>query len=266
MNVAERTKIVNELERYSLTQAYSVPLLWWQRIIVNHKKIKGWHMTPSHYLWQDLADVWLTVVSVKRPAAPHVRRRPSVGFGSTDDLVHHSPSAAGDPHADRRGGGRVLPDPRHAGRRGGGEAQGRRRQRLRRDDPGRAQAARARQAALRAVRRLHDRPGALRSRQVAVDRRVRQQGDRAARAGVVADRADGQHHRRADRHSARHHIGALPRYLDRPQRARAGRVGARHTLVLARHAHHPDAADAVQLAAEDRLRVDLARTRSPTCR
>ncbi len=59
MNVAERTKIVNEMERYSLTQAYSVPLLWWQRIIVNHKKIQGWHMTPSHYLWQDLADVWL---------------------------------------------------------------------------------------------------------------------------------------------------------------------------------------------------------------
>jgi peptide/nickel transport system substrate-binding protein len=59
MSVAERTKIVNEMERYSLTQAYSVPLLWWQRIIVNHKKIKGWYMTPSHYLWQDLAEVWL---------------------------------------------------------------------------------------------------------------------------------------------------------------------------------------------------------------
>ena len=36
-----------------------MPLLWWQRIIVNHKKIKGWHMTPSHYLWQDLTEVWL---------------------------------------------------------------------------------------------------------------------------------------------------------------------------------------------------------------
>jgi peptide/nickel transport system substrate-binding protein len=54
-----RTAIVNELERYALTQAYNVPLLWWQRIIVNHRKIQGWHMTPSHYLWQDLADVWL---------------------------------------------------------------------------------------------------------------------------------------------------------------------------------------------------------------
>ncbi len=59
MDVAERTKIVREMERYSLTQAYSVPLLWWQRIIVYHKKIQGWEMTPSHYLWQDLGDVWL---------------------------------------------------------------------------------------------------------------------------------------------------------------------------------------------------------------
>jgi peptide/nickel transport system substrate-binding protein len=59
INVAERTKIVREMDRYALTQAYNVPLMWWQRIIVNHKKIKGWYMTPSHYLWQDLSTVWL---------------------------------------------------------------------------------------------------------------------------------------------------------------------------------------------------------------
>jgi len=59
IDVAERTKLVREMDRYALEKAYNVPLLWWQRIIVNHKKIKGWHMTPSHYLWQDLADVWL---------------------------------------------------------------------------------------------------------------------------------------------------------------------------------------------------------------
>ena len=55
----ERLKLVNEMERYALTQAYSVPLIWWQRIIVYNKKIKGWEMTPSHYLWQDLSTVWL---------------------------------------------------------------------------------------------------------------------------------------------------------------------------------------------------------------
>ena len=59
IDVAERTRIVREMERYALVQAYNVPLLWWQRIIVNHKKIQGWYMTPSHYLWQDLSTVWL---------------------------------------------------------------------------------------------------------------------------------------------------------------------------------------------------------------
>ncbi len=59
INVAERTRIVRDMERYALVQAYNVPLLWWQRIIVNNKKIQGWYMTPSHYLWQDLTTVWL---------------------------------------------------------------------------------------------------------------------------------------------------------------------------------------------------------------
>ena len=59
IDVAERTKIVREMERYALTQAYNVPLLWWQRIIVNHKKIQGWYMTPSHFQGTNLVNVWL---------------------------------------------------------------------------------------------------------------------------------------------------------------------------------------------------------------
>jgi peptide/nickel transport system substrate-binding protein len=59
ISVAERTKIVRDMDRYAITQAYNVPLMWWQRIIINHKKIHGWYMTPSHYLWQDLSTVWL---------------------------------------------------------------------------------------------------------------------------------------------------------------------------------------------------------------
>jgi peptide/nickel transport system substrate-binding protein len=55
----ERTKIVRELDRYVLTTAYSVPFLWSQRIVVLPKAVKGWHMTPSHYLSQDLVEVWL---------------------------------------------------------------------------------------------------------------------------------------------------------------------------------------------------------------
>jgi peptide/nickel transport system substrate-binding protein len=58
-DVAERTLIAREMERYALLQAYNVPLLWWQRIVVNNRKIKGWYLTPSHYLWQDLSTVWI---------------------------------------------------------------------------------------------------------------------------------------------------------------------------------------------------------------
>jgi peptide/nickel transport system substrate-binding protein len=55
----ERKKIVNELDKYALTQANVVPLLWFQRIVVMPKKVKGWYAMPSHYLGQDLSDVWL---------------------------------------------------------------------------------------------------------------------------------------------------------------------------------------------------------------
>ena len=54
-----RLKAVNELERYALTTAYNVPLLWYQRIVVNHKKVKGWQLMPSHFTGQNLVDVWL---------------------------------------------------------------------------------------------------------------------------------------------------------------------------------------------------------------
>ncbi len=54
-----RTVIVRELDSYVQTTAYSVPFLWTQRIVVMPKKVQGWGMTPSHYLSQDLVDVWL---------------------------------------------------------------------------------------------------------------------------------------------------------------------------------------------------------------
>jgi peptide/nickel transport system substrate-binding protein len=55
----QRAKIVREFERHALTEAYAVPILWWNRIIANSAQLKGWAITPSHYLNQDLADVWL---------------------------------------------------------------------------------------------------------------------------------------------------------------------------------------------------------------
>jgi peptide/nickel transport system substrate-binding protein len=55
----QRAKIVRDFERQALNEAYTVPLLWWNRIVVTAEKFKGWSMSPSHYIGQDLADVWL---------------------------------------------------------------------------------------------------------------------------------------------------------------------------------------------------------------
>lgn len=56
---AERKRIVNELDTYTLTTANAVPFLWFQRIVVQPTRLKGWYAMPSHYLGQDLSDVWL---------------------------------------------------------------------------------------------------------------------------------------------------------------------------------------------------------------
>jgi peptide/nickel transport system substrate-binding protein len=59
LDPVERTKVVRALDSYVLTTAYSVPFLWSQRIVVLPKTVQGWNMTPSHYLSQDLVEVWL---------------------------------------------------------------------------------------------------------------------------------------------------------------------------------------------------------------
>ena len=59
LDAGQRRNLAHDLERRALTQAYTVPLLWWQRIVVHHKKIKGWRLYSSHHLGQDLAEVWL---------------------------------------------------------------------------------------------------------------------------------------------------------------------------------------------------------------
>jgi peptide/nickel transport system substrate-binding protein len=55
----KRYAILREFEKRALEQAYTVPTIWWHRLIVHHKSMKGWYITPSHYVGQDLADVWL---------------------------------------------------------------------------------------------------------------------------------------------------------------------------------------------------------------
>ena len=55
----KRMALLREFEKYELEQAYVVPTLWWHRIIVHDKRLKGWKILPSHYINQDLTNVWL---------------------------------------------------------------------------------------------------------------------------------------------------------------------------------------------------------------
>ena len=59
VDAKKRLAIVNEFERHVLTQAYAFPVLWYQRIVVNNAKVKGWELPPSHFTGQTLVDIWL---------------------------------------------------------------------------------------------------------------------------------------------------------------------------------------------------------------
>ena len=54
-----RYALLRQFETRMLTEAYNVPLLWWQRIVVMSATVKGWQMSPSHLIGQDLERVWL---------------------------------------------------------------------------------------------------------------------------------------------------------------------------------------------------------------
>jgi peptide/nickel transport system substrate-binding protein len=56
---AERARLIRAFEARVLDQSYSVPILWWTRAVAHRSHLKGWHVTPSHYVGQDLAGVWL---------------------------------------------------------------------------------------------------------------------------------------------------------------------------------------------------------------
>jgi len=56
---AARVSLIRQFERRAIEQGYVVPVVWWHRIVVHSAAIRGWRITPSHYLNQDLVNVWL---------------------------------------------------------------------------------------------------------------------------------------------------------------------------------------------------------------
>jgi peptide/nickel transport system substrate-binding protein len=59
LDPAERRKLVIELQKIVLDNAYHMPGLWWSRNVVHWAKVKNWVAPPSHFTNQKLQDVWL---------------------------------------------------------------------------------------------------------------------------------------------------------------------------------------------------------------
>ncbi len=55
---AARKALVREFERHFLNEAYQVPFLWLNRTVSMPAKLKGFVMSPSHFLEQDLSGLW----------------------------------------------------------------------------------------------------------------------------------------------------------------------------------------------------------------
>jgi peptide/nickel transport system substrate-binding protein len=60
LDPAERRKLVIELQKMVLENAYHMPGLWWTRNVVHWAKVKNWVAQPSHFTNQKLQDVWLS--------------------------------------------------------------------------------------------------------------------------------------------------------------------------------------------------------------
>jgi peptide/nickel transport system substrate-binding protein len=57
---AKQRALMRELEKRVLDdEAHEIFLLWWYRTVPYRSYVKGWKISPSHYLNQDLATVWL---------------------------------------------------------------------------------------------------------------------------------------------------------------------------------------------------------------
>jgi peptide/nickel transport system substrate-binding protein len=56
---AARKALVRQFEARALDQCYAIPILWWQRIVAMNTQVRGWSMSPTHMIYQDLSDVWL---------------------------------------------------------------------------------------------------------------------------------------------------------------------------------------------------------------
>ena len=56
---ADQIAAVRAFETRLFENVMTAPVVWWQRIVAHSSAVRGWKILPSHYLNQELADVWL---------------------------------------------------------------------------------------------------------------------------------------------------------------------------------------------------------------
>ena len=60
LDEGERRRLIHEIEKIVLENAYYMPGLWWTRNVVHWTKLKNYVAPPNHYSNQKLQDVWLS--------------------------------------------------------------------------------------------------------------------------------------------------------------------------------------------------------------
>src|SRR5215475_3357797 len=60
LDPAERKRLINEIDKIVLDNAYYIAGLWWRRAVVHWAKVKNYVAPPNHYSNQKLQDVWLS--------------------------------------------------------------------------------------------------------------------------------------------------------------------------------------------------------------
>ncbi|MGD9804376.1 MAG: ABC transporter substrate-binding protein [Hyphomicrobiaceae bacterium] len=59
-DVAEQKTLMTQFQKRVLDeQAHNFQVMWWYRIVPYRSYVKGWKISPSHYLNQDLSGVWI---------------------------------------------------------------------------------------------------------------------------------------------------------------------------------------------------------------
>jgi peptide/nickel transport system substrate-binding protein len=56
---AARVELAKDMQRKVISDANSIPVIWYSRIVAHGSNMKGWKIIPSHFANQDLAGIWL---------------------------------------------------------------------------------------------------------------------------------------------------------------------------------------------------------------